>query len=351
MAIPKNKPTLIIPAAGKSSRFPGMRPKWLLTHPHGKLMIEEVLSSFDYDAFSRVIIIVLREHCAKFQADLIINQAFGNKIEICILEKPTSSSPETVVKCVEKLEITGPIIVKDSDCLVDFELPETTDFVVGADVHELKISNLTSKSFILKDDDNIVQSIVEKKVISSTVCLGVYGIESSVLLEIFHHFRSQHINTELYFSHIISHLISNGTVVLSVDASRYFDWGTAEEWNKYAQSLRTYILDIDGVFLKNTGKYGSKNWGNTCEPIEENMEVLAKLSQENAEIVFLTSRTEEFLTKFRELLDERGIKFKGIISGCNHNRRILVNDFAPSNPYPSCEAINIPRNSNLGDYL
>ena len=35
--------TLIIPAAGKSSRYPNMKPKWLLSHPTGKLMIEKVL--------------------------------------------------------------------------------------------------------------------------------------------------------------------------------------------------------------------------------------------------------------------------------------------------------------------
>jgi hypothetical protein len=37
----KNKKYLIIPAAGRSSRFSTNKPKWLLTHPHGKLMIEE----------------------------------------------------------------------------------------------------------------------------------------------------------------------------------------------------------------------------------------------------------------------------------------------------------------------
>ena len=33
--------TLILPVPGRSSRFPGMRPKWLLTMPDGKLMLEK----------------------------------------------------------------------------------------------------------------------------------------------------------------------------------------------------------------------------------------------------------------------------------------------------------------------
>ena len=29
---------LLLPVAGQSARYPGMRPKWLLTMPNGKLM-------------------------------------------------------------------------------------------------------------------------------------------------------------------------------------------------------------------------------------------------------------------------------------------------------------------------
>ena len=29
---------LILPVAGMSSRFPGVKPKWLLTHPNGNLL-------------------------------------------------------------------------------------------------------------------------------------------------------------------------------------------------------------------------------------------------------------------------------------------------------------------------
>ena len=36
--------TLLIPCAGKSNRFPNMKPKWMLTHPDGKLMIEKYLT-------------------------------------------------------------------------------------------------------------------------------------------------------------------------------------------------------------------------------------------------------------------------------------------------------------------
>ena len=48
--------TLIIPCAGKSSRFPNMKPKYMLTHPDGKLMIEKAMENINLEVFNRVII-------------------------------------------------------------------------------------------------------------------------------------------------------------------------------------------------------------------------------------------------------------------------------------------------------
>ena len=51
-------------------------------------------------------------------------------------------------------------------------------------------------------------------------------------------------------------------------------------------------------------------------------------------------------------LNEKGILYDELVMGLPHCKRVIINDFANSNPYPSCEAINISRNSdNLGDLL
>ena len=39
--------SLILPCAGSSTRFPNMKPKWLLTAPSGNLMIQEALKNID----------------------------------------------------------------------------------------------------------------------------------------------------------------------------------------------------------------------------------------------------------------------------------------------------------------
>ena len=52
--------TLIIPCAGKSSRFPNMKPKYMLTHPDGKLMIEKAMENINLEVFNRVIITIAK---------------------------------------------------------------------------------------------------------------------------------------------------------------------------------------------------------------------------------------------------------------------------------------------------
>ena len=45
-----------------------------------------------------------------------------------------------------------------------------------------------------------------------------------------------------------------------------------------------------------------------------------------------------------EELKDKGIEYDQVIMGLPHSRRVLINDFAKSNPYPSATAINMPRN-------
>ena len=46
---------LILPVAGEFSRYPGTRPKWLLTMPSGKLMIEESVSKINCKLFRKIL--------------------------------------------------------------------------------------------------------------------------------------------------------------------------------------------------------------------------------------------------------------------------------------------------------
>jgi hypothetical protein len=350
------KTTLIVPAAGKSSRYPGMRPKWLLTHPNGKLMIDEVVSSFNPQEFDRVIITILKDHCDQYDADQVLKQVFGDAIEILILPEPTKSAAETVYRTLEDMSVTGQVVIKDSDCLVESRLCFGNNYIVGLKVSsDSSVERIQQKSFIIKNDDDIVVDIIEKEIVSNIVCVGVYSMNANDYRRAYNSILENNVYkklNELYVSHIVSYLVvCQGTVFEYVEADKFKDWGTKEDWYKELEKHNTYIFDIDGVMLRNCGKFGKKNWSNYFEPIQENINVVKRLSDEGHEIIFMTARTSEYLNRFRDLMEEVGIRYKQIVSGCNHGRRIIINDFAATNPYPSCEALSIKRNDELDTYL
>jgi hypothetical protein len=348
--------TLLVPAAGKSSRYPEMRPKWVLTHPTGKLMIELVLEAMDYRRFDRTVITVLREHCVQYDVDLVLRQAFGDSIEILVLEEPTASAAETVYRTIRQAEIEDQVLVKDTDCVVEAELPEHPAFVVGLSIGAgSPVDRTQTKSFVIRNEHGIILDIVEKEVVSNTICVGIYAAPAASFTRAYEQIRASPVHTpasELFVSHLVSYLIlQNELVFRHVEATRYIDWGTLDDWRRELGRHRSYLVDIDGVVLRNYGRYGAKNWSNTFEPIEQNVALLKRLSDAGHEIIFMTARPEEMLADFRALMEREAVRYKTIISGCNHGRRVIVNDFAPTNPYPSCGALSVPRDALLGPYF
>ena len=98
--------TLIILEAGKSSRFPNMKPKWLLTHPHQELMISKVLTDDLVNSYDKIYITILQKHVDDYDALIILDQMFTSRgllnCEVVILDKPTSSSSETTYNTIKQ---------------------------------------------------------------------------------------------------------------------------------------------------------------------------------------------------------------------------------------------------------
>ena len=343
------KNTLIIPAAGKSSRFPNMKPKWLLTHPDGELMIQKVISSFDFDDYENVILTVLQDHESKYSITDLISQIYNDKVSVCLLQSHTDSAAETVYQTIVKNNLKGFITIKDSDCYVEANFESNRNFVCGMKVdHNSNIENIQNKSFIVKNDNDVISDIQEKNIISNIICVGVYSISVDLFLHSFREIRQSvtySFNSELYISHIISYLIYNKTSFDFIPATQFIDWGTLKDWQNEQKKYKTFFFDIDGVLVENVPKYGSRNWFNS------NVEVLKKLSQLGHQIIFTTSRSPSGVYLFEKFLQEQGIEYKQIITECYHSQRVIVNDFANTNPYPSCVAINIPRNQDLEMFL
>ena len=99
--------TLIVPCGGKSSRYPGMKPKWLLTHPDGRLMIDKALDGLPAGRFERVIVTIVRPHAERHDAERILGQVFAGRhgVEVCVLDDFTGSVAETVQLTLRRMRV------------------------------------------------------------------------------------------------------------------------------------------------------------------------------------------------------------------------------------------------------
>lgn len=346
--------TLIVPAAGQSSRFPGMRPKWSLTQPNGLPMVLDGLMGLDMTNVGRIVFVFLAEHVRKygFSCEALINRAqqlFGRDVLVIKLVTPTRSQPETVAMAIETAQITGPIFVKDADnrfaCLIPIG-----NTVAVHDISTMELAHVANKSFVDIDDNGLIQNIVEKRVIGPDFCVGGYSFSDAA--EFVSTFESLVNDPALYVSHVIFKLMCAGHPFVKNIATDYVDWGTAKEWRDYREQFSTLFVDIDGVIVKNSGEFCMPLWGSTAS-LEKNVEYLNRLHVGGrAHIVLTTSRPESARAITLEQLRDLGVRYDQIVFGLPHTKRVIINDYTTTSPYRSCDAVNLLRDSDtLADML
>lgn len=338
---------LIIPVSGKSSRFPGMRPKWLLTMPDGTLMLEKAISGINKSYFDRVIIVCLKEHIEKYVNLSALNDrvstSLGQSVEWVVLDEPTASQSETIFKGIQNSGISGPMYIKDCDNKFEYEFGGGNEVSV-IDLNKIGLVDAKNKSYVQVNELGEITNIVEKQVISNLFCCGGYGFASA--LDFAQHYEdlTNKISGELYVSHIIYDMMLKGHSFKASAAASYIDWGTKDEFLSYCSEFHTVFCDIDGVLLKNGSAFGKDGWD--TEPIRENIAALKRLQDmDRLYLVVTTSRPASEKSQTLQTLGELGLVPDDAIFGLPHSKRYLINDFAPTNPYPSALAINLDRNS------
>jgi len=335
---------LILPCAGESSRFPGTRPKWMLTHPSGNLMVCESISKIDTRNVEKIVLIVLDRH---LQGDLSPLSVFQRaKINVPLetyVIKDSRSQPETVASYLKNLNQNIKFFIKDCDNQFECLVEEKNEIAVTS-VDNVRGKSMASKSYCRFNSNGIISSIVEKRVISNTFCVGGYSFTSSrKFLESYD--RIKH-HDNLYVSHIIQDMILNGTSFTKKEVRSYYDWGTLEDWLEYRDQFSTIFLDIDGVLVKNSSEFFEPKWGETAA-LEENVKFINSLFNDGkTQIILTTSRTENYKIATQKQLEDLGIKYHSIIFGLLHAKRIVINDYDITNPNPSCISISLPRNED-----
>lgn len=337
--------TLLIPAAGQSSRFPGMRPKWLLTMPDGMLMFEKSLALLNLDQFQRIIIICLKDHIDNYinlyHLQTILSRWHSN-FEVCMLDELTKSQAETISLALLKCHVSGAFFAKDCDNQFDvtWEGGNEVSVVDLGCLDEPVIAG--NKSYVSIDHLSIVTNIVEKQVISNFFCCGGFGFSSAE--EFIRHFQLMRLESEVYISHVVFSMLISGTNFRAITATKYVDWGTLSDYRKYVDSFCTVFCDVDGVLVLNGSRFGKSGWDTL--PLIENINVLLKIQrQQRLYLVITSARPESELPKLKLILNEFGLKVDKFIMGLPHSKRYLINDYSATNKYPTALSINIERDT------
>lgn len=310
-------------------------------------MVCDSIKKLDVSAVRKIVIIALEKFVQGNESS--IKQAFksagiSHEIEIFSLSEKTKSQPETVAKYLETLTSPTPFFIKDCDNQFSTDISARNEIVL-ANISSAKRSDVTNKSYCIVNDNLEIISIAEKKVISETFCVGGYSFESSAqFLKSFNEIK--HL-PDLYVSHVISHMMINDNLTFfGKSCEKYEDWGTLEDWLAYKDTFGTLFVDIDGVIVKNSSEFFSPTWGETL-PLVKNVEYLKNLKRDGrTQIILTTARSTKFKSQTEDQLRRIGLEYDHIIFDLLHSKRLIVNDFSNSNPYPSCDSICLERDSD-----
>lgn len=336
-----------MPAAGLSTRFPNMRPKYILADFQGKYMFERSLESFI--GKHNITIGILKEHNDQYNTAEYIKNEYGDAIQVVVLENRTTGPADTVYQILKQAGLTTEeFLIKDCDSFFDHDYQEG-NYVCVSNIkdHEI-LKRLASKSFIVSNDQGIITSIIEKQVVSDKFCVGGYKFESAdMFMFAFEKLKDAHVK-EIFVSHIIEECLNCGAIFKESSVTNYVDVGTADEWFEYNDKA-VLFCDIDGTIIKAQSR---TEIGQPPILLEKNIKRIKELIANGSQIIFTTARhTSTHAVTEQMLIDLGFVDFK-LISGLSNTKRILINDYNEANPYPRAVAVNIKRDTdNLGDYL
>ena len=218
---------LIVPCAGRSSRYPGKLPKYMW--PVGnQRMIEAVIDPFFPDS-ERVLIAILKEHDEKWGVAEIL-QAAGH--EVLIIDEVTDGQAYTVESIIDHFDVDGPFFVKDSDShfLCNEEWAGFgQNYVSCCNVRDYPhLTDLDAKSYLHINDQGIIVGVVEKQVVSNDFGCGGYAFDDPI--EFKDGLSDCGGSQEVYLAHVIECMMKQGTVFFPMHCKEYRDYGTFDSW-------------------------------------------------------------------------------------------------------------------------
>ena len=334
---------VIVPCGGRSSRYPGTPPKWTLPSGSGRPMVVEAVRKLEFDP-QDLIVTILKEHDEKFDARAALRSAFGGKVEVVVLDKPTANQPETVSNTLRITGLDEPFLVKDSDnCFALTNIDRPHNYVCCESLNSFEAINPRNKSYIRTDESGVIMAIREKQVISDLFSVGGYFFVSPQrYLDTYEDLTSMQdeVLGELYTSDIIARMILGGDPFSSVRVSEYEDWGTLKEWRSKLQKTGAYFVLLDGFILER-GNAHFKPRFDEVRANDEAVKVTRQLVDDGHRIIFLSIRPESARADTEALVQSLGLPANDIIFNMPLGRYSVVSTSHPTVPFTTAHGLEI----------
>lgn len=217
--------SLIVPAASDKGTDAGMMPRIFTTGKDGVLMCVKSILGLNLDAFDNIYFTILREHADAFDVDSLLQLQFRrlhlDNVHLVILDEPTATQAETIVRTIERQKISGAVFVKDADCFFRAEIyPENG--VAVYPLEQLELVDPRHKSYVAVDDMQHITNIIEKRVVSHLFNAGGYCFEDvGKFLKVYDKYSSM---GQIYLSHLIYAMLLDGELFRPIQVKEYNDW-------------------------------------------------------------------------------------------------------------------------------
>lgn len=213
----KNKLNIVIPMAGRGSRFSeaGYKEPKFLIPILDKTMIEVVVSNLTPKREHKFIFVCQKEHIEKYDLKNKLSKLAEN-IEIIGICGITEGQVCTVLNAVDFINNEEALMTANCDQYIDFDIDDYLDYMDDKKYDGL-IMTMTSKdekwSYAKIDTNGIVTETAEKKVISNEATVGIYNFRHGKYLVnaankmILDNIR---VNGEFYTCPVYNYLIQDG---------------------------------------------------------------------------------------------------------------------------------------------
>lgn len=219
--------SLIVPAASDNKERPDTLPYVFSLDENGIMLCIRAIQGLNLDDFDYIYFTILRKHAEKFCLAELFSQQFKRlglkKASLVILDKPTSSQPETVYQTIVNKHIRGSIFIKDADGYFRGQVLKENGVALYP-LEDMTLVNPQNKSYVSVDDAYYLTNIIEKKIVSHYFNVGGVCFEDASLFGKYF-VTDSYMSTRPYMSHIVYSMLLDGYKFRPIMVENYKDWG------------------------------------------------------------------------------------------------------------------------------